>query len=421
MAIEIIKELLPTMVVQGYYLGEIQNSYSHQTPFLTGYNMHVVKWKTDTVADSVKGKITINGNVFQNLVPDSSGVFSFNIQEVVKALFGNFNDDKDYNVADVLLYDDNLLLKLTTTIEVVVTIDDEETSETSTITAYALRSVHEIGDNNAESMASFDPTVFTSSVYPTQTLNKFDGEIIRSSNYYRQQYLKIFKGYPFSVSIIDKLESTVLRYERLSKDGQSSFATVNRAIDAAAADKYLKRLIISDGESLITPFTVSECVIKVSTQDETAQTQSIYIFEANIVDECGIYLKWLNTEGGWSYFLFNKYYKMPFNVKSKGKINKYLDTLIGATGNQTNIGQTKTTAIKVNQRFLSREEFSHVVEIAASPIVYLYNQGKGTVANADSWLEVSVEDFKDDFRDNKKNIFDISFTFNLPLNYTQSL
>lgn len=421
MAIEIIKELLPTMVVHGYYLGSIYNSYTHQTPFLTGYNMHVVKWKTDTAADSVKGKITVNGYVFENLVADSGAVFTFNIQEVVKALFGNFNDDKDYNVADVLLYDDNLLLKLTTIIEVLVTVDEVETSETSTITGYALRSVHEIGDKNAESMASFDPTVFTSSVYPTQTLTKFDGDIIRSSTYYRQQYLKIFKGYPLCISILDKLDTNKLRYEFLNKDAQSLFATVDRAIDVAAADKYLKRLIISDGETLITPFTESECVMKITTLNASNETNSIYIFEANIVDDCGIYLKWLNTEGGWSYFLFSKYYKMPFTAKSKGKINKYNDTIIGATGNQTNIGQTKTTGIKVNQRFLTPEEYAQVIEIATSPIVYLYNEPKGTMALSDSWLEVSVEDFKDDFRDNKKNIFDISFTFNLPLNYTQSL
>lgn len=421
MAIEIIRDLLPTMVVDGYYDGEIQNTYNHQTPFLTGYNMHVIKWKTDTEADSVIGKITINGYVFENLVADSDGIFTFNIQEVIKALFGNFNDNIDYNIADVLIYDDNLLLKLSVELEVIVTVDFDDTTETLATTAYALRSVHDIGDKNAETMVSFDPTAFTTSVYPTQTLNKLDNFMIRSSSYLRQQYLKIFKGYPFCISVIDKLDSVVLRYAFLSKDASELFSTVNRDILEADADKYLKRLIISDGVDLITPFTESECVIKINTINEANETNSIYLFEANIVDDCGIYLKWLNTEGGWSYFLFNKYYKMPFTAKSKGKINKYNDTLIGATGNQTNIGQTKTTGIKVNQRFLIPEEYAQVVEIAASPIVYLYNEPKGTMALSSSWLEVSVEDFKDDFRDNKKNIFDISFIFNLPLNYTQSL
>jgi hypothetical protein len=192
-------------------------------------------------------------------------------------------------------------------------------------------------------------------------------------------------------------------------------------VDAAASDKYLKRLVLSDGETMLTPLTESEAVLKLTTINSSNETNSIYQVEVDIIDECGIYLKWLNSEGGWSYHLFNKYYKIPFSAKTKGKINKYNDTLIGAVGNQTNIGQEVKAGIKINQRFLNTDDYIKVVEIASSPIVYLYNEPKGTMALSDSWIQISLDDFKDDLRDNKKNIFDISFLFVLPAQYTQTL
>ena len=418
MAIDLTKELLPTFTVHGYYSGEIQNSYEYQTPFIAGHNLQVVKWKSDSASPAVSGKIQINAYTFDKLYSPADGVYTFNIQEVVNTLFGKFNDDFDYNVADVLKYDDKLLLKLTVILSVLL---EDETTETLTITAYTLRAVHQIGDKNAESMVSFDPLVFTESVYSTQILAKFDDLYRRTSTYERQQYLKIFKGYPFDICILDKLTNTKLRYELLTKDAQYSLGTVDRTIDAADADKYLKRLILSDGESLISPLTTIEGALKITTINEDDEINSIYVFEMDVVDECGIYLKWMNSEGGWSYHLFNKFYKMPMSVKSQGKINKYLETMMDATGNQTNIGQSSSIGIKVNQRFLSKDDYHKVIEIATSPIVYLYNEPKGTMALAESWIEISVEDFKDDFRDSKKKIFDIAFTFMLPNQYMQSL
>ncbi len=546
MAVSIIKDLRPTFDVDGYYNGAVQNRYTHQTPFIAGYNLNTVKWTTtsnrqseltiiigwtegssgtypidgdsfelilagitytftfktspdssgyqlplrgvlsydayrtaiktamllapaiaghftitldltftggfkavfqstdysdiDTGVDSFHsgltfgaslytspryletGKIVINGLEFSNLTPTSDYKLAFNIQEVVKALFGNFNDSYDYDATDIMVYDDNLLLKLTVVLTAILT---DETIENTTITAYALRSVHQIGSKDGESMISFDPTVFTTSVYSTQALVKFDGDYTRTVTYQRQQYLKVFKGYPFDLCLLDKLTTDKISYELQFKDGSGVIDSANKTISAAASDKYLKRLIISDGAELITPFDdgISARLVLTTkiagTPYDTAN--SIYQFEVDIVDECGIYLKWLNSEGGWSYYLFNKYYKIPMSAKSQGKINKYLDTMIGAIGNQTNIGQNLTTGIKINQRFLSKDEYIQLIEIASSPMVYLYNEAKGTQATSESWLEVIVEDFKDDFRDNKKNIFDISFLFTLPANYTQSL
>jgi len=418
MAIELIKELLPTMVVHGYLDGDIQNSYTHQTPFMAGYNMQVVKWKSDSVSPPVKGKIEVNDYEFDNLFSLSDGIFSFNIQEAINTILGNFDDNFDYNTANWVVYDDNLLKKITVILSVLL---EDETIETQTITAYVTRAVHQIGDKNAECMVSFDPTAFTTSVYSTQVMHKYDNLYRRTSDYEKQQYLKLFKGYPFDICILDKLDTVKIRMELTTKDVLTSLGTVDRIVDAAAADKYLKRLVLSDGETMLTPLTETEAVLKVTTITAANETNSIYQVEVDIIDECGIYLKWLNSEGGWSYHLFNKYYKIPFSAKTKGKINKYNDTLIGAVGNQTNIGQTVTTGIKINQRFLNTDDYTKVVEIASSPIVYLYNEPKGTMALSDSWIQISLDDFKDDYRDNKKKIFDISFLFTLPNNYTQSL
>lgn len=421
MAIEILKDLRPTFDVYGYYNGAVQNTYSHQTSFLAGYNLNIIRWRSDTDPTPTEGEIVINDYTFTNLVAQADGEFTFNIQEVVKTLFGKFNDHIDYNTSDVVVYDGNLLLKLSVTVKVKIPGDADETED---ITVYALRSVHQIADANGESMVSFDPLVFTTSIYSSQILLKYSDAYIRTVTYKKQQTLKMFKGYPLSISVIDSLLSDNITLELIKRDLSGSAGSTAHAIVPADSDEYIKRLILSDGEHLLSPLDVGSWVLKITTTeavDVGSESRAIFFLDVEIVDDCGVYLKWLNSEGGWSYYLFNKFYKMPMTSKTKGSINTYTETLIGATGNQSNIGQTTAVGLRVNQRFLSRDEYEQVIEIASSPMVYLFNAPKGTLATADKWLEISLSDFKEDYRDNKKSGFDISFVFTLPNQYAQTL
>ena len=362
------------------------------------------------------GKITINGLVFENLVANTAGEFTFNMQEVIKALLGKFDDTLNYDTASYLVYDDNLLLKLSITLAVVLNTE----TQTSSITAYATRAVHQIGDKNGETMIAFDPTVFTTSVYSTQILAPYAVDYRRTSTFERQQFFKFFKGYPFCLTILDKLTTTKIVMELQTKDGSGSLSTVNRTVIAAASDKYLKRLVLSDGAGMLTPLTTGEYRLVLSTEAPSSVANSLYQLQLEVVDECGIYLKWLNSEGAWSYFLFSKFYKVPMQTKSIGRVNDYLDTMIGAVGNQSNIGQASTQAVKVSEAFMSAELFDQVREIGSSPIIYLFTGKKGQRATSKDWLKVIVDSYTDEYS-SKKRLYAMTFLLNLPIQYAQTL
>jgi len=362
------------------------------------------------------GKITVNGLVFENLVANSAGVFSFNLQEVIKSLFGKFDDTLDYNTADFVQYDDNLLLKLDITVAAVLNTG----TQTSSFTYYATRAVHQIGDRNGETMVSFDPSVFTTSVYSSQIMDPYRSEYLRTVSFERQQYFKFFKGYPFCITVLDKLDTVKIRMELQTKNGSGALGTVNRTITAAPPDKYLKRLILSDAETMLTPLNTGGYRFIITTIDADNVGNAIYQTEIDVVDECGIYLKWLNSEGGWSYYLFSHYYKAPIASKSLGRVNKYLDTMVQAVGNQSNIGQNTAVALKISQSFMRPDEFLKVKEIGSSPIVYLFMGQKGRMALSDDWIEVFVDDYRDEFN-SKKTVFPMNFTINMPAQYAQTL
>ena len=88
MAITIIKNLKPTFNVDGYYSGEVQNSYSHQTPFIAGYNLNTVKWTTTSNRQSeltiiigwtegTSGTYPIDGDSFELILGGITYTFTF--------------------------------------------------------------------------------------------------------------------------------------------------------------------------------------------------------------------------------------------------------------------------------------------------------------------------------------------------------
>ncbi len=119
----------------------------------------------------------------------------------------------------------------------------------------------------------------------------------------------------------------------------------------------------------------------------------------SIKDKCGIYLKWLNPQGAYSYHLFEKYSAKELLVQSKGTIqdNETDDVLeIGKVGSRK---QNIHTQLQVSDSAL-------LESLMLSPEVYIYTGKRFSGAN--SWERIRIINPSLKYADKKNN--KVSFT-----------
>ena len=170
---------------------DIYNGSSVFTDYLAGYNSTIVRWGT-TLAKTIKtGEIWFNISMkFVDLVP-LNNVVEFDCYEVIKTLFGSFDDFLSYQTSEVIKYDGNLFNLHA--VKLVVNYTDN-TSENVDITGKFTRAVRQHTD------MSNGMFYFTGDgPYPhfTNLLMKAP----RKKDWFTQQ-IRIFKGYPLDVSLI---------------------------------------------------------------------------------------------------------------------------------------------------------------------------------------------------------------------------
>ena len=151
---------------------------------------------------------------------------------------------------------------------------------------------------------------------------------------------------------------------------------------------------------------------------------NLYSFAFDIVDECGVYIKWLNSCGGWSYWLFNKNTRNLITTKAKGTINSNAGQL-GYSADEKNIGFDSDEKLQVVTQGVEKWTLEQLLDIPTSPCVYLYLKPRGVWAyengNSDVWLKLpSISNFKYS-KKAESTLYNIGFEFQLPKIYTQTL
>lgn len=407
---------------------------TYTSKWIAGYNDNYIQWKTDTEAGDpdmpgaggviLRGEIWIGDYKFTNLKPDpETGIFTFNIYEAVTTILGNFGDTYLHLLADIIKSDETLYKNIAIALWIEFT---DGTKETDNTEIKACRAVHQIGDLFGETMINFEPgygysteDFFFNNRHALLKSEKISFDQLAQQGSAYNQNLKIFKGYPLDVGFISSPENTELKIITTGNDDVS----INTTTQAVELTSWINRVVLSDGVDLHTSLAGLSLDMKyrMVLQLNDTDTDNIFPFNFEITDDCGIYLKWMNSEGGWSHWLFNKYYKQPRSVKSLGRISDYNKTLIGTQGNYSNIGQASDVNIHLSARFIPYEYFIQVAELPTAPILYMYTGKKGALPTVNDWLKITVDDYKDNLRDNERKLYDVSLIFSLPNQYAQSL
>lgn len=359
-----------------------------ETNYLDGFNNNIVEFSSDEgVLEHIKCTINIGGVDFV-ITPSPSNLFRFNFLEAVRSLIsGKFEDSMSMDdVGDI--NDTNLIWTYLVTFT--ITFSDDSTEQT-TKTFNFLRSVSQIGQQD---------------------------RVISEGHLMSEDNLIVFSGYPFDFAFLN--------------DG-NVFSIINKTtgkridFDSTFDDT---RIVTHNGNIGLSEFAIrvqddggtfeSNChgdvvdILQAGFNTICLQGDVIKDKELTIEvkDVCGgLYLKWLNRKGSWSYWLFERVYTEDTGAKSVDKYVDDFENLEDAVGSQRITGKDTDKTGKVRQTVVSINAFNQLKDILSSPNVQLWNGTQN--GGVGTWQGVILKDGKWMTKNTKTNLVNLEFTVEL--------
>lgn len=369
-----------------------------ETNFLFSHNNNVIEFVTDsslTIRDCI---ITI-GTQIVTVYPKPDGTFYYNLKEVISSLINtnNYADDlqTDLSTAYVYTWDSRVYLNLTVDISINFTND---TSDQDSKDLYFVLSAVNLRDYNTRFPIVSDWND------PFALLPKVTGSNIK-------YYAKYFTGYPFDITLFNSINDTTY-YDVTNLNN-----AINHQFTKPASDRF-NRLAFSDGRTTTTIEDVLPLVNGVNQLELTTIDGDInkYI-DLEKEDGCdGVYIKWLNDSGGFSYWLFkNNANRRGF--RELGYLNNDFNNLEDTTSQEVSLGLDSKDTLTVYERNLNENQKNLIATILDSPKVYLFTGTPFSQNNFNDWMEIKNKTRRYDLKQVKRDLYNISLSFELPENY----
>ena len=325
----------------------------------------------------------------------------FNFKEIAKALV-NQNNFKDNLITNLNSLDINSFTYEQTdgiylgNINIQITLINGNT-ETSSVSLTFLASVKNIED-------------YKKTILGNQRTFLLLPNIKGTTNQY---FVKYFEGYPFDFTYFDSTG------ENLQLKTDYSFITDFERKGS------LTRVLFSDGEidlnnTSLMPMGNGLSIIDIL-QNNISINQFLYVDRVQMCGSDAIYLKWFNAQGGYCYYLFNKYYERNLNFGSLGELENDFNNLENTTSPLVQIGRTSFDKIRVDSDLINENEFNLLVGILSSPKVYMFTGLPLTRSRHNDWIEVEIKTSSVNLRNWKNRPTNISFEFELPKRNNQYL
>lgn len=124
------------------------------------------------------------------------------------------------------------------------------------------------------------------------------------------------------------------------------------------------------------------------------------------------YLKYIDNNGYYRFYPFNKFFEIKGSAKAIGTINKIVENIKYSQSTENQIGYENTVTVELTAEGLTFEELTILSAIYESPRVYYYI-GSGADELKD-WLEVTVKSKDGLYRKKKGNCYNVELTITLP-------
>ncbi len=226
-------------------------------------------------------------------------------------------------------------------------------------------------------------------------------------------YIKYWEGYPFDISIYNPGNTIIL--SNLTTLFNCQFNTSGK----------VSRIIFSDGrtdETLEAFFPMVEGINQVRLKaSETESAEDKFLTIEKIPYSSGVYLKWLNKYGGYSYWLFENTYSIDRSTKQLGELDRDLYNLEDTMARSIQIGKESQETIKIVAEMLTEHESLIVQDILDSPKIYMFTGKPFSQNSPKNWIEVSLKTGNSRIKNAKQQLTSFNFDIELPQRYTQTL
>ena len=358
------------------------------------YNNNVVKFYTDSGIVPTNATITIGIDVL-TLYPDPFGVFTYNFKELITTLLNvdNFKDDLNPDLDASFVYD--WTDKISLTEDVITTINlSNDTTETDTRSIIWLSAFVQLRDWKR--------------TYPATTLLTTDIALLQKKNSTDNldYHLNYWNGYPFDLTLYGN-ENTI-RIENLS----------NSISEVFTLDK-INRFVFSDGRTDVS----IEDLIPLQDGFNNIDFDGVFNLALNkITDHCpnGIYLKWINSFGGWNYWLFNKGQEQ-LKTKELGTLNNDFYNLEDTISPLVSLGKSSETSIKVREQRIKSYDKEILTDLLDSTKVYLFTGVPFSKNTFNDWIEVNLNSGSFILENPRSDLYRLDLTIELPTNITRTL
>lgn len=322
--------------------------------FYPAYNESYIKFSTD-FSENSKANINVGAYTF-TIYPSPNGSYMFNLKHIVTALINDnkFRDNISFvNIGGVS--DPSLYLSLT----VEITAFSNSGSETITKDYTFTKAVKQAGDVNYSNPNQL--------LLPTP-----DG-----SNY----HLKYFEGFPLDFGFRYVNSGDVITVTNKSTEQVATFNVTQTGSHRLIIDNASENW--NNDNILAMPDLLNPLQIRVNgTLRNTLNLNKQPLKE-------GVYLKWFNSEGGYSYWLFNKFYKTDYSTDEIDRIstNNFTDIYSQKQGTTVISGKAldKSQTLKTQ---VNEIEFEHLKSIVSSPLVQMWT--RQDPYSVGEWIDVKV-------------------------------
>lgn len=355
--------------------------YKEPSAFYPGYNDSWVLFSSN-VSGRERAEITVEGTTFL-LFPDAGGDFAFNLKTIVqKKLNENgFSDEVEPGENEIFTQFGSILYyQITVNFKV----------------------YHVDGFDNGSRLYTF----YKSVVQKGQFVNTNNIGLAHSSENDYDYYLTYFPGFPFFFEIkrtfTDTFGDFVVENDYTGIKSKPVFVTANRT----------PRFYIDKGEGSNWD---SENFMPLMNLKNDLQLTIGGKLAANLhlkkkPKKCGAYLKWFNSNGSFSFWLFDYSYFEDVSTREIDKVSTNGFYNVGETGvNRKSFGRSGENSISLKTR-ADANEMKHLKDLFISPNVQYYTSNNPEMLGV--FIDVSISG-RYTYNPNKK-FNEVSLSVELP-------
>lgn len=353
------------------------------TNILYAFNNNVIKFKSTTVSNPTSATITTGGNTY-TIYPDASNYFWFNFKGIksVELNVGNYAETINPDLSTSVPY--NWTSKSILTENVIIEVDGID---------YAVREV--VWVNGYVNIIDYK--------------QKFPSLQIPKTSNFLLKPLPLFKywaGLPFDISFY-KFSGNTFNLKNNNTGINYDFS----------ANYKVPRVFFSDGRTDVSiedyvPF--NDGLNNVTMAGLNFQLEKIQSY-------CeGTYLKWMNSFGGWNYWLFYKGNE-SISVKELGSIDNDVNNLDFTTSPNISLGSESSNNIQLFQDNITPNEMLLLRDLLDSVKAYLFTGIPFTQSSSNDWLEVSVKGGTFRLSNSREKLNNLSLSVDIPMNSNRKL